>query len=195
MSAIIVGLILIIGMYILFQRLADSKDSKSSLNQLGFRKTGKELIKAIKDGDEVRAVKLISKKTANAKEDNGVTALSLAVQKRFPEIAKLLIQKGAIVNNFEGGEAIILGLNTKHIELAQLSIENGGNFEATDDYGNTPLHIAASSDYIGIVRFLIEKGANINKKNDHGASALDYAKANGHIKTAQLLKEAGALEY
>lgn len=49
----------------------------------------------------------------------------------------------------------------------------------TDDYGNTPLHIAAASNYVGAVTLLLTKGVNCNAKNNMGSTPLHLAAAMG----------------
>lgn len=50
---------------------------------------------------------------------------------------------------------------------------------STDDSGNTPLHIAANSNYVGAVNLLLTKGANCNLKNKDGRTPLHLAAAMG----------------
>ena len=38
----------------------------------------------------------------------------------------------------------------------------GADINKADDYGRTPLHVAASADYPDMVRFLIENGADFH---------------------------------
>lgn len=50
---------------------------------------------------------------------------------------------------------------------------------SADDSGNTPLHMAASSNYVGAVNLLLTKGASCNLKNDMGRTPLHLAAAMG----------------
>lgn len=38
----------------------------------------------------------------------------------------------------------------------------GADINKADDYGRTPLHVAASADYPEMVRFLVDNGANFH---------------------------------
>ena len=44
--------------------------------------------------------------------------------------------------------------------LAGILLKRGGNLEATDRDGYTPLHMAAEKGHIDVVAFLLGKGAN-----------------------------------
>lgn len=75
----------------------------------------------------------------------------------------------------------------ERLEVVKLLIDLGGDVNAADSYGITPLMVAANLGDIGVVRYLIEKGADLGahdlgKKNDgqFGSSIeplmpLDYA--------------------
>ena len=49
----------------------------------------------------------------------------------------------------------------------------------TDEYGNTPLHIAAEHNHDDGVSLLLANGANCNLKNDMGRTPLHLASASG----------------
>ena len=42
-----------------------------------------------------------------------------------------------------------------HVDVARFVLENGGDVNKTDEFGRTPLHIAASIDYPEMVEFLV----------------------------------------
>ena len=50
-----------------------------------------------------------------------------------------------------------------HVDVAQFMIEHGANLNQADNYGRTPLHIAAAVDYPEMVEFLIKHGGFIFK--------------------------------
>lgn len=50
---------------------------------------------------------------------------------------------------------------------------------STDDSGNTPLHIAASSNYVEAVNLLLRKGISCNLKNNVGRTPLHLAAGMG----------------
>ena len=50
------------------------------------------------------------------------------------------------------------------LEIIQLIVEKGCNFDSTNHQGTTPLHLAARFGFLSIVRYLLDKGA-ICRKN------------------------------
>lgn len=45
-----------------------------------------------------------------------------------------------------------------HIDVGQFLVEHGANINQADNYGRTPLHVAAAVDYSDMIQFLIDKG-------------------------------------
>jgi ankyrin repeat protein len=66
--------------------------------------------------------------------------------------------------------------------------------EPEDNYGWTPLHIAAGMGNIKVAGQLLTKGANINLRDKHGATPLDMATAQSEKKMFDFLSQHGGQE-
>jgi len=85
-----------------------------------------------------------------------------------------------------------------------LLLAAGGEINATEARGQTPLHGAAFWGWNDVVQFLVDHGANLNATDRQGKTAIDSAmgRAGGnsrggqrvdvHEDTAALLKKLGA---
>jgi ankyrin repeat protein len=69
---------------------------------------------------------------------------------------------------------------------------SGGDVNAKDKVGRTPLHRAADSGFKGIVELLIANGAHINAKDKDGHSPLYFAAIRGRRDVVELLLGKGA---
>lgn len=80
------------------------------------------------------------------------------------------------------------------VESALLFLKkNGGNINARNSFGLTPLHIAAWRNHIPIVRRLIAAGADPNARDgESGWSSLHRAFHFGHLAVASVLLQSGA---
>ncbi len=128
----------------------------------------------------------------NAKENiEDQTALMWAASTRSPEIARLLIERGANVHD-----------RSKLIPLPEpFVIQNeqvfGSNYRPTVHFprskgGFTPLMFAAREGDSETARLLLEAGANVNDDTEEEGSVLIVASASGHEKLAIFLLEKGA---
>lgn len=68
-------------------------------------------------------------------------------------------------------------------------LESGSNVEEPDDFGCTPLYMAALRGSAKIVDLLLSKGAEINAQNKDGYTALMKAAQYGHAETVRYFKK------
>ena len=76
-------------------------------------------------------------------------------------------------------------------ETLSLLLKAGAKVSGVDEYGKTPLHVAAQFDIFCAAEILIREGAKITPRDNQGKTPLDYAESAAMIK---LLKENGATE-
>ena len=67
-------------------------------------------------------------------------------------------------------------------------IEVGADIEAINEYGRSPLHLAARYGTAEGVTALIDAGADIEARDDDGASPADLARDNPHLDGTEVRK-------
>jgi len=70
--------------------------------------------------------------------------------------------------------------------------ENPGLVDYQDEYGSSPLLMAAGNGHCDVIKVLIEHKANINSSNSSQNTPLHWAALNGHLEAVKLLIAAGA---
>jgi ankyrin repeat protein len=127
------------------------------------------------------------------------TALHEAAYRQHVELVRLLVEKGAKVNeknniayapfryaamdyfSKEDAEGIILFL-----------IAKGAKINEKDGKGETVLHGIALNGKINLLRILVEKGAEVNAADHERITALHLSSGNGQTECVQFLIERGA---
>jgi len=180
-----------------------------------------EMIEAIQKGDAARVSALIDKDSSllNAKSGT-ITSLLLALYHGHPEIAQLLVKRGAkvsfpeacalgdsgalklldrdpsLLNAFseDGFPALGLAVFFRHPELAGKLIERGAdvNAAAKNPQRVAPVHAAATVRDHDTMRLLLERGADPNARQQMGFTPFHSAASRGDVKMAKLLLEFGA---
>ena len=68
-----------------------------------------------------------------------------------------------------------------HVLLTELLIAKGGEVNAQDEEGNTPIIVASAYGHVEVVDLLIQVGGDVNKQNESGLTPLHYASANDQV--------------
>lgn len=169
------------------------------------------------DVQKVKEILARSNATVNEINNKKETPLLIATHENDIEIAKLLIDAGANINQQDAiqvsaylyvgaqGKTEILRYMMEHAKPNQ-QVRNrfGGNaltlaaekghldIDHQNDYGYTALIEAValtdgSKVYQEIVQELVDVGANQNLRDRYGKTALDYAKEQGYRKMIEIL--------
>ena len=128
----------------------------------------------------------------NSKDKDGETPADSAFGSGAPysnAIVKLLVEKGAVISKLEG---VCLSAYLGDLSKVKDYLRQGKDVNATNEHGNTPLHMAAMAGEREMLEFLIANGADINMKDHGGSTALDYAQCLRQFDIAQLLVAKGA---
>jgi ankyrin repeat protein len=147
------------------------------------------LHRAVECGNIELVKKLVSEGNDIEAKDrchHDMTPLHCAAHKENKEIVEFLLSQGANVNaKGEDGWTSLHWAST--VEVAQCLITAGADFNAEEDeYGCTPLELAAKNGDMEMVQFLISQGA-IEKAKDYGVGAVSWAIATEEFDIARFL--------
>lgn len=175
--------------------------SKKYMEQMAQKDT--PLTIAARNGDAAEVERLIKSKKVDVNVADGTfdfTALMHAAQHNRADIAKLLIDAGAKVNqrNKNDVSALLVAAMSNAPDVAKLLVKAGAdiNYVQKGD-GATPLSVAARDVSFDVAKVLVEAGADVNKRinsivSEEKRTALMVAAGNGAVKVVKLLIDAGA---
>ena len=107
------------------------------------------------------------------------------------EIVKLMIEKGADVNN-GSWTPLHIAARYGYTEIARLLIKNGATVNKTDEDRWTPLYAAAYNGRPETVKLLLEAWADASIKNKISDAPFHIAARKGHTEMVKLLIAEGA---
>lgn len=165
---------------------------------------------------------LIARTELTAKDNEGKTALHLALENDHVDVAQLLIneialdaspdclhgspatrdkngpiRRCALLDEFDssGSTPLLIATSRNLIVAVKDLLHRGADCNLTDSRGKSALHIAAENGYSNIFDFLIRESARTNANDDNGTSALHSAASFGHFPMVQTLLEKHAKLY
>jgi ankyrin repeat protein len=124
--------------------------------------------------------------------EDGFTPLHLAAFFRRPETARLLVERGALIDVVARNEELQVtplqsAAAAREEETAALLLERGADPNAQQRGGFTPLHAAAQNGDEPLAELLLAHGASVALAADDGRTAADFARDAGHIELAERL--------
>ena len=146
---------------------------------------------AIQRGDRPGIEKLIGLDPAlvESRDENDLSVVLVALYYNHPEIASMLVERGAHLDIFEGSAMGDLQ------RVRQLVDAQPGLANAVTKDGFQPLGLAAFFGHLDVALFLLQMGAEVNSPSDNGLHVmpLHSAAANRQLEIARLLLEHGAM--
>jgi ankyrin repeat protein len=117
--------------------------------------------------------------------EDGFTPLHLAAFFKHPDTARLLVERGALVDVVARNERIRVtplqsAVAARQEETAALLLDRGADPNTQEAGGFTPLHAAAHHGDEPLVELLLAHGADPAAAADDGRTAADFARDAGH---------------
>ena len=130
----------------------------------------------------------------NIMNENGRSALYLAIHAEMFQIAELLAKNGAIYvgKGYEDHVSNILhdASSEGYFQVCKIVLENGASVDGGVD-PMSPLHFAAEEEYLDILELLIKHGANVNYRDEDNITPFNGAVRYNHAEVVQRFFELG----
>jgi ankyrin repeat protein len=146
------------------------------------------------DIEDVRKHLAVDPKRVQRLPEAALSPLHNAILRNRAEIAMLLIDSGADVNEPDGGKRtpLHLAVERNNVPILKALLAHKAKPNERDKAGWTPLHNAAAKDRVAIARALLEGGADIKTLSERGGTALHEGAASGSAEMVKLLLDAKA---
>ena len=104
-----------------------------------------------------------------------ILLLTKALVEKLPEIAKLLIDKGADVNIHGPNGIPATQYAIRHLDMIRYFVDHGADINRQDRYGQSALHYATyiNAGPVEVVQYLLEHGADVNQRDKKGNTPLN----------------------
>lgn len=172
---------------------AEKNNNKSMLNLL-ITLNGDFIYAATNDNIEAIDNLILWHKNPNFQNDNGDTALMIAVKKSNIEIIKKLVTYGADkeIKNNKGLTPLFQAVLNNNLEIVVNLVKAGAYINTSNPANFTILISAIKNNNMEMAKLLIDLGADLDYKNEAGFTALISAAEGGHMKMVSYLVEKGA---
>ncbi|OWF48478.1 Transient receptor potential cation channel subfamily A member 1 [Mizuhopecten yessoensis] len=128
------------------------------------------------------------------RDNEGNTALHMAILNNKLKTADYLLRKGASVNQRNGSHSAPLHMAAVNgnVPIAELLLTHKAIISKRDKEHMTAIHRAAMYNRYQIVELLINKGGDVNVKSEDQMTPLMLACWKGHVQTTNFLLKNGA---
>ncbi|KAL5491842.1 hypothetical protein EMCRGX_G017207 [Ephydatia muelleri] len=143
-----------------------------------------QLLSAAHDGDIATVRRLVTEGRVdmNVMDENGKTALDIAVNNGHSEIIEVL-NKAAVATLL-----LSAACDRDIATVRRLLTEGHVDVNITDQNGRSPLYTSSCNGHLDVVKALIKAGADINQADKNGKTALDIAVETGYREIIEVLK-------
>lgn len=132
-----------------------------------------------------------AKNCSNALDKDDLSALHIAAQNGYLDVAKLLIANGANVNVVSPSSGLYplhLAVRFEKEKLVELLLQYNAFVNATDNVGMTPLHYAVIANNKNLVKLLLDAGANAAIRDKlKNRTPLDIAKRHNYSEISTMI--------
>ena len=140
----------------------------------------------------------------NSDNNDGATALDIALVFQKPAVADLLKKNGGKQKLGQGVGAPTIDIwkasAEGHLDVVKQHVAAGANIDTPfvvpeiPGSGGSPLHLAAIFNQPEIAAYLIKEGANLENRaqDEHGGTPLHWAAFAGNVEVIKMLLNAGA---
>jgi ankyrin repeat protein len=158
-----------------------------------------DFLKAAKNGELETVTRLLDERpdiNINFKDDYGRSSLMEASSNGHFDIVKLLLDRGATIDDKDnaGFNSLMLASQRGHLAIVELLLDHGANINFTCNIRMTALMRASYVRHLATVKLLLDRGANIEAKDRYGDTSLHYACKSGqsNMPVIKLLLSYGA---
>lgn len=147
------------------------------------------------NSDDVRMAKTLLQLGADPNvRYSGESLLKRAIRHEKPEFVKLLLAKGAHIDDprQRGETALQLAMSKDDLQYTRMLISAGANINQAGQYGRTPLIQAVEQVRPELVQLLLASGAKANTTDQNVQSALHIATRKADTRLMSLLLGSGA---
>lgn len=172
----------------------DTARQELALRGLSFSE--RDFLDVVRDG-RIGMVKLFltAGMNPNARNEQGETALLMAVAKDHPDIVRVLLEAKADANSTgrDGLTPLMRAVRDGKKGIVRALLDGGVDVNSRSPVnGATALMYAAWSDDQELVRMLLDRGAQIEARDDNGLTPLHWAAFMGSEEMARALLDRGA---
>ncbi|HYC58101.1 MAG TPA: ankyrin repeat domain-containing protein [Thermoanaerobaculia bacterium] len=147
---------------------------------------------ALGDADRVQQMLDQDPSLLDRRSPDGYPPLGLAIFFQHPDLARLLIERGADVHaaaeNTNRVAPVHAAAAACDRETMRLLLERGADPNAHQQLDFTPLHGAASRGDVEMAKLLLAHGAERTPKGSNGETPADVARSHGHPEFAEWIE-------